>query len=179
MVPRWPKRGQGVRAGGVATNVIKGTLFSKFRHPGGYDEAKIYPRWVQSWGREEAKRNPKRSACESKLLCGRGKLGPSRSEDEATMEPECRHHSPKEEERRCQGKANLRRLGNNMGPSRSEDEAKMAPRPEWIRKCITVGVPEPMVKHKFFATRRGGELGKNGAKMGTHGGTVGPQSRPT
>ena len=151
MVPRWPKRGQGVRAGGVATNVIKGTLFSKFRHPWGYDEAKFYSRWVQSWGREGAKRNPKRSACESKLLCGRGKLGPSRSEDEATMEPECRHHSPKEEERWCQCKPKLSRLGNTMRPSRKEDEAKMTPRLEWNRKCKTAGVPKQMVKHMFLS----------------------------
>ena len=102
MAPRWPKRGQGVRRGGVVTNVIKGTLFSQFRYPAGPDEAKIYPRWDQSGRREEAKRNPKRGGCESKQVGDRGKLGPSRSEHEATMEPKCRHHSPKEEERRCQ-----------------------------------------------------------------------------
>ena len=107
MAPRWPKRGQGVRTGGVARNAIKGILFSQFRHPGGYDEAKIYPRWDQTGGREEAKRNPKRGVCEPKPVHDRGKLVPSRSDDEATMEPECRHHNPKEEERRCQGKPNL------------------------------------------------------------------------
>lgn len=151
MAPRWPKRGQGVRTGGVATNAIKGTLFSMFRRPGGRSEAKIYPRWVQSGGREEAKRNPNRGACESKLAHERGKLGSSRSEDEATVEPECRHHGPKEEERRCQCKPKLSRLGNTMGPSRSEDEAKMAPRLEWNRKCKTAGVPKHMVKRTFWS----------------------------
>ena len=147
MAPRWRKRGQGVRTGGVATNAIKGILFSQFRCPAGPDEAKIYQRWDQSGRREEAKRNPKRGGCESKQVGDRGKLGPSRSEHEATMEPKCRHHSPKEEERRCQSEPKLRRLGSNMGPSRSEDEAKMAPRLECNRKCKIAGVPEPMVKH--------------------------------
>ena len=179
MAPRWPKRGQGVRIGGVATNATKGTLFSQVQCPAGPDEAKIYPRRDQSGRREEAKRNPKRGGCESKQVGDRGKLGPSRSEHEATMEPKCRHHSPKEEERRCQSEPKLRRLGSNMGPSRSEDEAKIAPRPEWNRKCKTAGVPEPMVKHRFSAVRKGVELRKKWRQDGTHGGAVGPQSRPT
>ena len=152
------------RRGGNKCN--KRYPFSTVSVTSGPDEAKIYPRWDQSGRREEAKRNPKRGGCESKQVGDRGKLGPSRSEHEATMEPKCRHHSPKEEERRCHRKPKLRRLENNMGPSRSEDEPKMAPRLEWNRKRKTARLPKPMVKHMNFAIRRGGELRKKWSQDG-------------
>ena len=51
MVSREAKRGEGAEKAGVATNAIKGTLFSLFRHPGGRSEAKMEAKW----GRDEAK----------------------------------------------------------------------------------------------------------------------------
>ena len=61
MAPRWlqdgpqmPKRnelqGPGAGKAEVATNAIKGTLFSLFRHPGGRSETKMEAKW----GRDEA-----------------------------------------------------------------------------------------------------------------------------
>ena len=52
--PQMPKRnelqGPGAGKAEVATNAIKGTLFSLFRHPGGRSETKMEAKW----GRDEA-----------------------------------------------------------------------------------------------------------------------------
>ena len=82
-------------------------------------------------------------------MLGRGKMGPSQSEDEAAMEPEWRHDAPKKKERRSHYKPKLSQVENKMGPSRSEDEAKMVPRLELNRRCKTAGVPKHIVKHTF------------------------------
>ena len=57
MAQRFFKRGHGVRKGRVATNAIKGTLFSQFRRPGGQDEAKIDSRRHRSGGEGRPRSN--------------------------------------------------------------------------------------------------------------------------
>ena len=84
MAPRWrqdgpqmPKRnelqGPGVGNTEVATNAIKGTLLSLFRHPGGRSEAKMEAKW----GRDEAKSGQDDAKLGGKVGRDEAKSGPA------------------------------------------------------------------------------------------------------
>ena len=61
MAPRWPKRGQGVRIGGEATNAIK----VPFSHGVGVQGVKMRPRFIQDGTTVGGERTPRGSQDEA------------------------------------------------------------------------------------------------------------------
>ena len=127
------------------------------RPRGAQNEALVSPSWCvveASWGQVGAKMKQQWSPNADTIVRGRRKDGANASPSSADLETQWGQVGVKTKRRWTQHRSGT-------------ESAKQ-------QEC-----QNSMIKHTLLAIRRGGELRNKWCQDGTHGGAVGPQSRPT